>query len=207
MEEGQWGSEWMIICLSLSTLSVVRVRKNRLTSYQKWHRYHLSALRGFPSINTQQDSPLLLFLHAYLMDLLSILPTFSTKSYGHILPPLERNHINTVDLITLDTLEIAKRAHVPPADVRRLSAHILDALHGDVGFERDIGGIENSGNTQGSSFNADAAVIPGPLTRVDLSRWSVISTLDPAMDALLDGGIPAGYVTEVTGERLFSFSR
>ena len=140
------------------------------------------------------------------MDLLSILPTFSTKSYSHILPPLERNHINTVDLITLDTLEIAKRAHVPPADVRRLSAHILDALHSDVGFERDIGGIEDAGNTQDSSFNADAPVIPGPLTRVDLSRWSVISTLDPAMDALLDGGIPTGYVTEVTGERLFSFS-
>ena len=75
-----------------------------------------------------------------------------------------------------------------------------------MGFERDIGGIEDAGNTQGSSLNADAPVIPGPLTRVDLSRWSVISTLDPAMDALLDGGIPTGYVTEVTGERLFSFS-
>ena len=169
------------------------------------HQYYLSAPRVFVRTNIQQDSLFPFSLHTHHMDLLSILPTFSTKSYSHILPPLERNHINTVDLITLDTLEIAKRAHVPPADVRRLSAHILDALHGDVGFERDIGGIEDAGNTQGSSFNADVPVVPGPLTRVDLSRWSVISTLDPAMDALLDGGIPTGYVTEVTGERLFPF--
>ena len=67
------------------------------------------------------------------MDLLSILPTFSTKSYSHILPPLERNHINTVDLITLNILEITKRAHAPPADVRRLFAHILDSMYSDAG--------------------------------------------------------------------------
>lgn len=35
---------------------------------------------------------------------------------------------------------------------------------------------------------------------MDLSQWGVVSTLDPAMDGLLEGGIPAGYVTEVTGE-------
>lgn len=138
------------------------------------------------------------------MDLLSILPSFSTRPYTHILPPLERSNINTVDLITLGTLEIAKRAHVPPADVRRLSAQIIDALHRDVGFESDIGGDDVAGgNTQcSSSFTADAPVVPGPLNRLAVSRWSVISTLDPAMDALLDGGIPTGYVTEVTGERL-----
>lgn len=135
------------------------------------------------------------------MDLLATLPSFSTKSYSHILPPLERSNINTVDLITLDTLEIAKRAHVPPADVRRLSAQIIDALHRDVGFESDI-----DGNTQcSSSFNADAPVAPGPSNRLPLSRWAAISTLDPAMDALLDGGIPTGYVTEIAGERLAFF--
>lgn len=138
------------------------------------------------------------------MDLLTILPSFSTKYYTHILPPLERNNINTVDLITLDTLEIAKRAHVPPADVRRLSAQIIEALHEDVGFEKDIA-PEDLGNTQSSSLNTDAPAIAGPLTRLDLSQWNAISTLDPAMDELLDGGIPAGYVTEVTGERLVHF--
>ncbi|CAK45487.1 uncharacterized protein An08g05150 [Aspergillus niger] len=105
------------------------------------------------------------------MDLLSVLPDFPTKPYAHILPPLERSHISTVDLITLDTLEVAKRARVPPADVRRLSAQIIRALHNDPS----------------SSLSVD---VP----------WSAISTLDPTLDALLDGGIPTGYVTEVTGE-------
>lgn len=137
------------------------------------------------------------------MDLLSILPSFPTKPYTHIFPPLERNNINTVDLITLDTLEIAKRAHVPPADVRRLSAQIVDALHHDVGFERDIA-PEEPESTQSLSLNNDAAIVPGVLNRLDLSQWGVVSTLDPAMDGLLEGGIPAGYVTEVTGERFVS---
>lgn len=127
------------------------------------------------------------------MDLLSTLPSFPTKPYAHILPPLERSNISTVDLITLDTLEIAKRAHVPPADVRRLAAQIVDALHRDVGLQAD-GEISPD-----DSFNEK--LVPGPLNRVALSRWDTISTLDPAMDALLDRGVPTGYVTEVTGER------
>ncbi|GKZ69909.1 hypothetical protein AnigIFM50267_005139 [Aspergillus niger] len=131
------------------------------------------------------------------MDLLSVLPDFPTKPYAHILPPLERSHISTVDLITLDTLEVAKRARVPPADVRRLSAQIIRALHNDVGFKenRDPDADEPS-----SSLSVDVPVFPGPTTKLDLSQWSAISTLDPTLDALLDGGIPTGYVTEVTGE-------
>ncbi|KAJ0425937.1 P-loop containing nucleoside triphosphate hydrolase protein [Aspergillus carlsbadensis] len=131
------------------------------------------------------------------MDLLSILPNFSIKPYAHILPPLERSRITTVDLISLDTLEIAKRAHVPPTDVRRLANHLIKALHYDVGFE-EIPRPEQS--EPDSSLDLDVPLIPGPRTRLDLSRWCVISTLDPALDTLLDGGIPTGYVTEVTGE-------
>ncbi|KAA8651860.1 hypothetical protein EYZ11_006213 [Aspergillus tanneri] len=127
------------------------------------------------------------------MDLLSVLPDFSTKSYSHILSPLERANINTVDLITLDPLEIAKRAHVPPADVRRLASRVVKALHHDVGFEDTA--------EPSSSVDIDTPVTPGPSTRLDLSQWSAISTLDPTLDALLaGGGIPTGYVTEVTGE-------
>ncbi|KAJ5166808.1 uncharacterized protein N7482_005589 [Penicillium canariense] len=136
------------------------------------------------------------------MDLLAVLPDFATRSYAHILPPLERSKITTVDLITLDTLEVAKRAHVPPADVRRLSAQIIEALHADLGFEKnrtDIGTF--SEDEPSSSINLDTiAVKPGPATKLQGSRWNMISTLDPAMDALLGGGIPTGYVTEVTGE-------
>ncbi|KAJ6181086.1 hypothetical protein N7519_011547 [Penicillium mononematosum] len=132
------------------------------------------------------------------MDLLLVLPGFVTKPFAHILPPLERAKVTTVDLITLDSLEIAKRARVPPADVRRLSSCIVEALHTDVGFEKPQ---TNPGTSDGPS----SSINPGATTRKvgstkRASQWNTISTLDPAMDALLGGGIPTGYVTEVTGE-------
>ncbi|KAB8263556.1 P-loop containing nucleoside triphosphate hydrolase protein [Aspergillus pseudonomiae] len=131
------------------------------------------------------------------MDLLSVLPDFHTKPYAHILPPLERSKITTVDLITLDTLEIAKRAHVPPADVRRLCASVIKALHHDIGFE-DID--QPASAEPSSSINDDLPITLGPTTKLDLSQWSAISTLDTALDELLGGGVPTSYVTEVTGE-------
>ncbi|QKX62381.1 uncharacterized protein TRUGW13939_09540 [Talaromyces rugulosus] len=124
------------------------------------------------------------------MDLLSVLPDFSTKSYTHILPPLERKHISTVDLITLDTLEIAKRAHVPPADVRRLSADVVVALHASLGW-RTHKETETETETEAERTNRN---------QLDLSRWNTISTLDATLDELLGGGIPTGYLTEITGE-------
>ncbi|GAB1212544.1 hypothetical protein ATERTT37_001683 [Aspergillus terreus] len=132
------------------------------------------------------------------MDLSSVLPDFHTKPYAHIIPPLERNRISTVDLITLDTLEIARRAHVPPADVRRLCAQITKALHHDTGFEENVDHLD--AGEPSSSLNVDIPVFLGPSTKLNLSQWSSISTLDPALDALLHGGIPTGYLTEVTGE-------
>ncbi|KNG81355.1 putative DNA repair protein (Rad57) [Aspergillus nomiae NRRL 13137] len=131
------------------------------------------------------------------MDLLSVLPDFHTKPYAHILPPLERSKITTVDLITLDTLEIAKRAHVPPADVRRLCASVIKALHHDIGFE-DID--QPASAEPSSSINDDLPITLGSTTKLDLSQWSAISTLDTALDDLLGGGVPTSYVTEVTGE-------
>jgi DNA repair protein RAD57 len=126
------------------------------------------------------------------MDLLSVLPDFPTKSYTHILPPLERKHISTVDLITLDTLEIAKRAHVPPADVRRLSADVVVALHASLGWRTQK---ETETETEAERTNRN---------QLDLSRWNTISTLDATLDELLGGGIPTGYLTEITGERYIS---
>ncbi|KAL4989369.1 P-loop containing nucleoside triphosphate hydrolase protein [Aspergillus falconensis] len=130
------------------------------------------------------------------MDLLSILPNISIKSYSHILPSLERSRVNTVDLISLDTLEIAKRAHVPPADVRRLANHIIKALHHDVGFEERPHPEQQYPD---SSSDLELPLIPGP-QNIDLSQWCTISTLDATLDTLLNGGIATGYVTEVTGE-------
>lgn len=123
------------------------------------------------------------------MDLLSVLPDFPTKSYSHILPPLERKHISTADLITLDTLEIAKRAHVPPADVRRLSADVVAALHASLGYQQNKEDDQAERKTDHSG------------KQLDLSRWKTISTLDATLDELLGGGIPTGYLTEITGER------
>ncbi|KAL5002570.1 hypothetical protein BDV10DRAFT_157005, partial [Aspergillus recurvatus] len=108
------------------------------------------------------------------MDLLSILPNISIKSYSHILPPLERSRVNTVDLISLDTLEIAKRAHVPPADVRRLANHVIKALHHDVGFEE---GPHPEQEQPDSSSDLELPPTPGPRTKLDLSQWRTISTL------------------------------
>lgn len=133
------------------------------------------------------------------MDLLLVLPGFVTKPFTHILPPLERAKVTTVDVITLDSLEIAKRARVPPADVRRLSSSIVEALHTDVGFDKPQTNIGASDGPS-SSINPDVASRTISSTK-RASQWNTISTLDPAMDALLGGGIPTGYVTEVTGER------
>ncbi|KAJ5753032.1 hypothetical protein N7520_009949 [Penicillium odoratum] len=135
------------------------------------------------------------------MDLLSVLPGFAIKPYAHILPSLERCTITTVDLITLDILEIAKRAHVPPADVRRLCVRVVEALHADLGFktqETNLDSTEEEDPT--SNTSPDVEVSPGPPNKLQPLRWDMISTLDPTMDALLGGGIPTGYVTEVTGE-------
>lgn len=142
------------------------------------------------------------------MDLLSILPNFATAPYRHIVPSLEKAHITAVDLVTLDALEIARRAHVPPTDVRRLCAQLIAALHRDIGFQDCQSKptlTEQLPQTERSTANdATQSLEPGPSTRLDLSpptRWRAISTLDPVLDALLGGGIPPGYVTEVTGER------
>ncbi|KAL1862420.1 DNA repair protein rhp57 [Paecilomyces lecythidis] len=135
------------------------------------------------------------------MDLLSILPGFSTKSYNHILPSLEKKHITTVDLITLDPLEVAKRAHVPPGDVRRLSAQVLKELHRDLGFQNEDDQRENTESEDVNDRDTRGVEVKlGASTKLDPSRWRTISTLDPALDALLGGGIPTGYLTEVTGE-------
>ncbi|KAJ5937824.1 hypothetical protein N7454_004166 [Penicillium verhagenii] len=114
------------------------------------------------------------------MDLLSVLPGFATKPYAHLLPSLERSRLTTVDLITLDTLEIAKRAHVPPADVRRFCARVIEALHADVGFQKTNPGIESTEeDDSSSSVGPDAEFSLRPSSELQSSRCGMISTLDP----------------------------
>lgn len=139
------------------------------------------------------------------MDLLSILPDFPVGPYEHILPLLERYHISTTDLLTLDTIEIAKRTRVPLTDARRFTEHVIRALHQDVGFMQGPGeqnkGPEDDDSTGIASASAADPNKPTAFGKLDVSEWSSISTLDPALDDVLRGGIPTKYVTEITGER------
>lgn len=124
-----------------------------------------------------------------MTDLLHTIPDFPTKSYTHLLPSLEKHLITTTDLLTLDVLEIAKRAHLPLLDVRRLAAHVVNILQGQLGVTQ--GGGDHDGI--GGSLKKSGNEIVG--------KWSTLSTLDDALDKALGGGIPTGYITEITGER------
>ena len=133
------------------------------------------------------------------MDLPSTLPDFPTQSYSHILPTLERAQITTTDLLCFDALEIAKRARVPVTDVRTLTKHVIGALHQDLG----LGGHKGRNEAYPKDPNAQIISHNGSIRgrKLELSKWSWVSTLDPVLDAALAGGISTGYVTEITGER------
>jgi DNA repair protein RAD57 len=152
-------------------------------------RYHDWINTGIPSVH-------------FLMDLLSTLPDFPAKSYSHILPTLEKVRITTTDLLCFDALEIAKRARVPVTDVRTLTKQVVEALHKDLGLGREGGEKEDC---RDSDTNSNAQAISRKQSsrggKLDLSKWSWVSTLDPMLDAALAGGISTGYVTEITGER------
>lgn len=101
--------------------------------------------------------------------------------------------ITTTDLMTLDALEIAKRAHLPVLDVRNLANAIDASLKAAMGVA-SINGVSapdvSRGKTHCLRRNGQSL----------LERWSAISTLDDELDSALGGGVPAGYITEITGE-------
>ena len=107
-----------------------------------------------------------------MTDLLRVLPHFPVGQYASLIPALEKAGISTSDLLTLDAVDICKRTQLPILDTKRLCANVTAALHKDL---------------QQNHKNATP-------------QWQTISTLDPVLDEALGGGIPAGYVTEITGE-------
>ncbi|TVY22724.1 DNA repair protein rhp57 [Lachnellula hyalina] len=123
-----------------------------------------------------------------MTDLASVLPGFPTQQYARLLPKLEKNLVTTTDLLTLDCVEVAKRAQLPLLDVKRLCNAVLEALQQNLG----IAGADNE--AQGSSTLKKSG-------KDIVSSWNTISTLDDDLDRALGGGIPIGYITEVTGER------
>lgn len=118
-----------------------------------------------------------------------------------LLPSLEKNLVTVADLLTLDCVEIAKRATLPLLDVKRLCADVLVHLRGDLGIDEvDVG---DESREEGEN-NADGKGQEKKLRKSGkkvVDDWEVISTLDDNMDRALGGGIPTGYITEVTGER------
>ena len=117
-----------------------------------------------------------------------MLPDFDTEPYSHILPSLDKALITTNDLITLDAVDLAKRAQVPLGDLKKLTEAILLLLHQQLGF------ADEEAHSNGTLSSTDVG-------KNTASEWNTISTLDDGLDAALGGGIPTGYLIEVTGER------
>ncbi|KAM0330653.1 hypothetical protein ACHAQA_003604 [Verticillium albo-atrum] len=120
-----------------------------------------------------------------MTDLFRVLPHFPDGQFANLIQVLDRHGVTTADLLTLDIADIGKRTQLPLLDVSRLSNAVVAALHRDLGVSRR------------------PAETPSILrhTLAELSNQpSAISTLDDDLDRALGGGVPTGYVTEITGE-------
>ena len=128
-----------------------------------------------------------------MTNLLTVLPEVRFQSFAHILPSLERSLITTADLLTLEPLDLAKRASVPPGEVKKLCDALLEALHSDIDGP-NVKGRDISIQTREERDEVQNGLA---FTRVG----SAISTLDNKLDATIGGGIASGYLTEIVGER------
>lgn len=131
-----------------------------------------------------------------MTDLLITIPDFPTKHYAHLLPALERNLVTTADILTVDALDLAKRAQLPLLDVRRLKEHVLATLQRQLGL--------TSSFTPKFEGQYEGAIQFGELRRNGrdvIKPRGKVTTLDSRLDKALGGGIQTGYVTEITGER------
>lgn len=123
-----------------------------------------------------------------MTNLLTVLPDFDVADFTHIIPSLERALISTADLLSLDALDVAKRAQVPPGEVKKLAQAVLDGLHADL--------------SQQPARAQDLDGRPGIESAKELTdRWTTMTTLDHALDFALGGGIARGHLTEIVGER------
>ena len=126
-----------------------------------------------------------------MTNLLTVLPDFDIQPYTHILPSLEKALVSTADLLTLDALDVAKRAQVPPGEVKKLASALLDGLHASLP-------AVNGGKHVASDDHEPSGAARN---RSGLWQSTAISTLDDAFDAALSGGVAVGKVTEFVGER------
>ncbi|ROW16937.1 hypothetical protein VPNG_01041 [Cytospora leucostoma] len=146
-----------------------------------------------------------------MTDLLRVLPHFPTSQYANLISALEKHQVTTSELLTLEVPDLGKRTQLPLLELKRLCNAVLDALRSDLGVPNEdngtataeatataTGGGDEHGEAEERQQHAET------LGRHDYSslqaRWKTVSTLDPALDASLGGGIPTGYITELTGE-------
>ena len=131
-----------------------------------------------------------------MTDLLTVLPHFDSRPYTHVLPSLEKALITCSDLLTLDAIHVAKRAQLPPPEVKKLGDALLHALSDNASDSwppvLDAGDINEAGETEASTSSGTANSLQ--------DQW-IVSTLDDKLDIALNGGIHSGYLTEITGER------
>lgn len=130
-----------------------------------------------------------------MTDLLTVLPHFDPRPYTHILPSLEKALVSCSDLVTLDAINVAKRAQVPPNEVKKLADALVHALS-----DESPGADPPSGSGE---LHGDGERGNGTLSRSGealLDQW-MVSTLDGKLDIALNGGIHSSYLTEITGER------
>lgn len=121
-----------------------------------------------------------------MTNLLTVLPDFDVAPFSHIIPSLEKALVSAADLLSLDALDVAKRAQVPPGEVKKLAQALLENLQADsaAADHRDLDGWHG--------FES---------ARHLTDRWTTISTLDDCLDFALGGGIARGHLTEIVGER------
>ncbi|GAB7352987.1 hypothetical protein MBLNU459_g3552t1 [Dothideomycetes sp. NU459] len=142
-----------------------------------------------------------------MTDLLQVLPDLDTTPYSHLLPSLEKALVTTSDLLSLDALDVARRAQVPAVEVRRLADALVHDLHAHVGISDDHDDDDDHG-TAAATTTTTTTTIKSQAEREErrdsqaepAAQWSAVSTLDDALDAALGGGFPAGVVTELAGE-------
>ncbi|KAI1340134.1 DNA repair protein RAD57 [Xylariaceae sp. FL0016] len=143
-----------------------------------------------------------------MTDLSQILPDFPTAQYARLLPAIEKQGLTVIDLITLDVPDIGKRTQLSLLDIKRLCNAMLHALQADLGVavpadERQR--VRGRPVREPPKEDEEPEAKPKSTLRhtgpeLFAKPWNAISTLDASLDAALGGGIPTGYITEITGE-------
>jgi hypothetical protein len=134
--------------------------------------------------------------HTAMSDLAQVLPDFDVGPYSHLLHSLEKHDCTVADLVSTDPVEIARRCPLPLLDLRRLVLAVIEALQSDLRILPEQ--PPTTSDLLGPTRDGQQAEPASPTTLEDLGY---IKTLEPEIDALLNGGLSVGYVSEVVGER------